>query len=119
MTSPISYFELHTPDPSRAEAFYGELFNWKFKELAIPGQQYFEVLSGGDLPGGMMRADGRAPVGLLLYFAVANLDAALKKAKSLGASVTKDRTDIPEGSFAIITDPLGATLALWQKAAGR
>jgi predicted DNA-binding transcriptional regulator YafY len=71
MTSAISYFELHTPDPSRAQAFYGELFNWKFKELAIPGQQYFEVLSGGELPGGMMRIDGRSNVARTNLFAPA------------------------------------------------
>ncbi|HZA51272.1 MAG TPA: VOC family protein [Myxococcaceae bacterium] len=115
MKSAISYFELHTPDLSRAQAFYGELFNWKFKDLQIPGQPYFEIQSGGDLPGGMMRLDGRAPVGFLPYFAVADLNASLTKAKSLGATVLKDRTDIPEGSFAIVTDPVGTTLALWQK----
>jgi predicted enzyme related to lactoylglutathione lyase len=115
MKSAISYFELHTPDPARAQAFYGELLNWKFKDLKIPGQEYFEVQSGGDLPGGMLRAGGGAPAGFLSYFAVANLDASLAKAKSLGATVVKDRTDIPEGSFAVITDPVGATLALWQK----
>jgi predicted enzyme related to lactoylglutathione lyase len=115
MKSAISYFELHTPDPARAQAFYGELFNWKFKDLEIPGQEYFEVQSGGDLPGGMMRAGRGAPAGFLSYFAVGNLDASLAKAKSLGATVVKERTDIPEGSFAVITDPVGATLALWQK----
>lgn len=115
MKSAIAYFELHTADPTRAQAFYGELLNWKFKDLKIPGQQYFEVQSGGDLPGGMMRVDGNAPVGFLSYFTVADLDASIEKARSLGATVTKGRTDIPEGSFAIITDPVGTPLALWQK----
>jgi predicted enzyme related to lactoylglutathione lyase len=115
MKSQLAYFELHTADPTRAQSFYGELFNWKFKELKMPGQPYYEVQTGGDLPGGMMRVDGRAPVGFLSYFAVTDLDASLAKAKSLGATVVKERTDIPEGSFAILTDPLGAAVALWQK----
>jgi predicted enzyme related to lactoylglutathione lyase len=51
----------------------------------------------------------------LPYVTVANLKDAVAKATSLGAGLARDITAIPEmGSFAIITDPQGATLGLWE-----
>ena len=37
------------------------------------------------------------------------------KAKSLGGSILKGRTEVPgEGFFAVIADPTGGTIALWE-----
>jgi len=39
----------------------------------------------------------------------------VEKAKSLGATVMKDKTEVKDmGSFAIINDPTGAMLGLWE-----
>jgi predicted enzyme related to lactoylglutathione lyase len=41
--------------------------------------------------------------------------AATAKAKSLGATVMKDVTEVPNaGSFSVILDPTGAAIGLWQ-----
>jgi hypothetical protein len=41
--------------------------------------------------------------------------AATKKARTLGATVCKEVTEVPGyGLFTVITDPTGATLAFWQ-----
>jgi len=41
--------------------------------------------------------------------------AATKKAASLGGTVMKDVTPVPNfGEFSVITDPTGAHFALWQ-----
>jgi predicted enzyme related to lactoylglutathione lyase len=38
-----------------------------------------------------------------------------EKARSLGATICREVTEIPGvGWFSVITDPTGATLALWQ-----
>ena len=51
----------------------------------------------------------------LAYVLVDDVGAATKKAKSLGATVMKDVTPVPDmGSFSIIVDPTGAHLGLWQ-----
>jgi uncharacterized protein len=51
----------------------------------------------------------------LAYVRVDDVKAATSKAKSLGAKVMKDATEVPNtGSFSIITDPTGAMLGLWQ-----
>ncbi|HZN95150.1 MAG TPA: VOC family protein [Myxococcales bacterium] len=115
MPAPVAYYELHTPDAARARAFYGELFNWSFKDLGAPSP-YFEVVSGGDVPGGFA-TDAASPPMFLTYFHVPDLDRSIERAKALGAKVLKPREDIPPGSFAVIADPQGTVLALWQAAA--
>ena len=46
---------------------------------------------------------------------VGNVKAATRKAKSLGAKVKKDVTEVKgAGSLSIITDPTGAMLGLWE-----
>jgi uncharacterized protein len=46
---------------------------------------------------------------------VENLKNAVEKSKSLGGTVMKDKTDVMGmGSFAIISDPTGAMLGLWE-----
>jgi uncharacterized protein len=48
------------------------------------------------------------------YVTVENLEASLAKATELGAEVHKGITTIPMGRFAIIGDPQGAIIGLWQ-----
>jgi hypothetical protein len=46
---------------------------------------------------------------------VDDVAAATKKAKSLGANVMKDVTEVMGmGQFSILIDPTGAAIALWQ-----
>jgi hypothetical protein len=37
------------------------------------------------------------------------------QAEQLGATVIRERTELPEGSLIVITDPGGAAVVLWQK----
>jgi predicted enzyme related to lactoylglutathione lyase len=45
---------------------------------------------------------------------VAELDAAVARATALGAIVVRSRIDFPQRLVAVIDDPAGATLALWE-----
>ena len=56
-----------------------------------------------------------APSAWLAYVLVDDIGAATQKAKSLGAKVMKDVTEVKgAGSFSVIVDPTGAAVALWQ-----
>ena len=56
-----------------------------------------------------------APSAWLAYVQVDDIGAATQKAKSLGAKVMKDVTEVKgAGSFSVIVDPTGAAVALWQ-----
>jgi predicted enzyme related to lactoylglutathione lyase len=66
--------------------------------------------------GGMMKHPvPGAPSSWLAYVGVDDVAAATAKARSLGATVAKDVTEIPDlGWFSILVDPTGAVFALWQ-----
>jgi hypothetical protein len=77
---------------------------------------YTMIKPGEGVGGGMMKQlIPGAPSSWLSYVLVDEIKAATQKAKSLGASVMKDITEVPGmGWFSIITDPTGAPLGLWQ-----
>lgn len=114
MANPFVHVELRTTDLARAKSFYGELFDWKLEDL--PGMDYTMINVGEGTGGGMMKTDQPdSPSGWLAYVYVDDVTAATEKARSLGATICSDVTEIPGvGWFSVITDPTGATLALWQ-----
>ena len=114
----VSWNELVTNDPAGSREFYTKLFGWSIEEMAMPEGTYCFLKLGERPVGGMLQmppeAEG-APTMWMPYVTVANLKDAVAKAASLGAKLCKDITPVPNmGSFAMITDPQGATLGLWE-----
>ena len=117
MPNPVVHIELASTDVARAKEFYGALFDWKLEDMQIgPGGNYTMIRVGEGTGGGMMRQlMPGAPSGWVPYVLVDDVRAATAKARSLKATVYRDVTDIPGmGSFAIIGDPTGAMVGLWQ-----
>ena len=114
MANPFVHVELLTNDVTEARKFYTALFDWKLED--IPGMDYTLIKVGEGTGGGMMKNPvPDSPSFWLPYVFVADVAAATEKAKSLGAKICKEVTEIPGiGWFSVITDPTGATLALWQ-----
>jgi len=117
MANPFVHVELTTQDPDKAKSFYGELFDWKLEDVEIgPGFTYTMVRVGEGTGGGIMKTPAPGiPTAWLPYALVEDVTAATAKAKSLGAIVAKDVTEVPDaGSFSVIIDPIGAAIGLWQ-----
>ncbi len=114
MANPFCHVELNTTDVRKAKDFYGKLFSWKLDDM--PGGEYTMIGVGEGVGGGMMKNPvPGAPSFWLSYIHVDDIRTATQKAKSLGGSVMKDVTEIPDyGEFSVITDPTGAHFALWQ-----
>ena len=114
MANPFVHVELATTDLATARAFYTGLFDWQLEE--VPGMDYTLIKVGEGTGGGMMKTmQAGSPSYWLAYVAVDNAAVATEKARALGATICKDVTEIPGiGWFSVITDPTGATLALWQ-----
>ena len=102
----------------KARTFYSKLFQWQLEDLpnpAVPDDSYTLVKVGEGTGGGIMKRISGGPSGWLAYVAVDDIHAATKKAKSLGAEVMKDVTEVPDmGWLSFIRDPAGAVLGLWQ-----
>jgi predicted enzyme related to lactoylglutathione lyase len=117
MANPFVHVELATTDIDKAKSFYRALFDWQLNDVEMGGGMTYTLIGVGEGTGGGMMKHPMpgAPSAWLAYVEVGDLRAATDKAKSLGATLVRDITAVPnEGSFAIITDPTGAALGLWQ-----
>lgn len=114
MANPFVHVELATTDLAKAKEFYSGLFDWQLEE--IPGMDYTLIKVGEGTGGGMMKTmEPGSPSSWLAYVLVDDAVASTEKARSLGAKICREVTEIPDiGWFSVITDPTGATLALWQ-----
>jgi uncharacterized protein len=112
--------ELMTSDVEKAKAFYKALFNWEYQEVGTNTEKYTMIkTAGGDGGGGIMQTpadkQGQIPPHWMTYINVDNIDESVAKATSLGANVKVPATDVQDyGRFAIITDPTGAHVGMWQ-----
>jgi uncharacterized protein len=115
------WIELATSDQSAASAFYAKLFGWDVEHLPMgPGQTYTILkLQGRDVAAAYtLRPDQRSaavPPHWMLYVAVESADATAKRVPLLGGKVIAPPFDVgPFGRMAVIQDPTGAFLSLWQ-----
>lgn len=114
------WLELATSDAAAAKAFYTNLFGWGTNEsdMGEMGTYYIFTKEGKEAAAMyQMAADmqGMMPPNWLPYVAVASADDAVAKAKSLGAQGVQGPFDVfDHGRMAMIQDPQGAHLAVWQ-----
>ncbi len=114
-TGDFIWYELMTPDPEGAKAFYDAVVGWDIG----PGQDEFAGYrmigrSDGKLAGGVlpitdeMREHGARPT-WLGYIHVDNVDAEVRAAELAGGKTYMPPMDIPNvGRTALTTDPQGA-----------
>ncbi len=118
MANPFCHVELASTDVAKSKTFYSTLFDWKISDMDMGGGMIYSTFkpADGSPGGGMMQHQvPGAPSAWLAYVLVDDIDAATKKAASLGANVMRDVTEIPNvGWFSIITDPTGAHLGLFK-----
>ena len=117
----LTWNELETRDPETAKAFYPKVFDWGVKSNPMPsGGEYIEwQVNGNSIAGGQPMGANmppQVPPHWLVYFSVANTDDTVKRAQELGAKVMSGPHDIPQGRFAVLTDPQGAAFAIMQNA---
>jgi len=104
------WVDLATSDERAARRFYAELLGWD--EPA--GRGYGHWTRAGHDVAGIYERDGVAPA-WSSYVAVADADATAARAAALGGAVAEAPFDAgEEGRRAVVTDPAGAQLALWQ-----
>lgn len=110
--------ELAVPDLELGRQFYGALLGWEFRIGPEETGFYSEGLVGGRtaaalngyLPGGP-----GSPVAWLTYLATSDVDAAAERATAAGGQVVAPPTDVMDfGRMAVVVDPAGAPVALWQ-----
>ena len=111
----FAWNELNSAVPETAKAFYTDLFGWTTSELEMPGGWAYTMFMQGQAPvAGLVKPQDStlsAPT-WVSYVNVTHIDQSIAKATELGATLCRDRFDLPSGSFAILKDPEGAMFAL-------
>lgn len=111
--------ELATTNVQAAKEFYGKVFGWQFSEIDMGDMSYTMVNHNDRSLAGIWsipkESQNQIPPHWMSYILVENLDQSLEKAIQNGASIVKPASPAGNfGRFAIITDPAGAHIALWQ-----
>ena len=107
------WYELITPDPDGATAFYRAVVGWEIGER-LPGDQDYRMIgrSDGGFAGGVlgltdeMRQHGARPI-WLGYLGADDVDATIARIEAKGGKTLLPAFDIPQGRIAMVADPQG------------
>jgi predicted enzyme related to lactoylglutathione lyase len=118
----FSWVDLSSHGMAGAKQFYGSLFGWQADDQDTQGGPPYSIfkLEGKQAAGlgelsAEMRSQGIPPM-WNSYINVDDIEATVKKAQELGATVTVPVIKVPDaGRLAYIQDPTGAHVAFWQK----
>ena len=122
MAGELSFFEIGVGDTERAQAFYTELFGWRFE--TVEGGQGGSTIKGAGVGGGIHGGDsGASPY---VFFRVDNMDAAVERVRGLGgtADPVGDGADGDAdaaarfGRFMLCTDDQGSGFGLHEPPSG-
>lgn len=106
------------PDTDAALRFYTGIFGWEFSQPGPIGDglgYYVARLHGSDVAGVGAQPDPSTPVGWNTYVAVASIEQAVARAVRAGGAVVVGPAEaLPAGVFAVVADPGGASLCLWE-----
>lgn len=113
--------DLTTRDQETAKAFYSALFGWESEDIPIGDNVHYSVqrLDGLEVaaiaPQPQAQRDAGAPPAWNSYVAVERADAAVDRARELGANVHAGVMDVFDaGRMGVVQDPQGAYFAVWE-----
>jgi uncharacterized protein len=116
-----SWVDLTTPDLEGAKRFYAELLGWEVEETGTveeTGGYVFFTRNGKKVAGGGPPQGPDQPPAWATYFATADADAAVAKAKENGAQAMMEPMDVMDaGRLGFLAHPAAGMFGVWQ--AGR
>ena len=111
MSNKVDYFEIGTPHPDAARAFYGGLFGWQIGPPSAPAQ-YAPVQT--DKGGLWDTSDMGAATWAIFYVRVDDVAQAVADAESLGGTVAIPLVDNGTIKFAHLIDPDDNRFGIWK-----
>ena len=114
------WVELQTTDQQGAKAFYAALFGWKLDDEPLPfgGHYTMASLEGGTVAGITPQPpdtpESRPPA-WMTYLAVDDLPTVVDRVTAAGGQVVAPPMQVMDsGSMAVVADPTGGVVGLWQ-----
>ncbi|CAN5540547.1 MAG: VOC family protein [Chloroflexi bacterium] len=117
----LGHLEIPADDIGRARRFYEDAFGWTFSEVeGYPNYVMFHTAAGPQAGGGAIGERGvSAGNELRNYVGVDSIDQALPRIEQLGGSVVQPKEEVPgQGWYAVVNDPEGNKLGLWESLEG-
>jgi hypothetical protein len=111
----VVWNDLITEDVEAARRFYGGLFGWTFQDATGPGRtRYVLAKSGAVYVAGLVPvarpSDGKRFSRWLPYVSVDDVDRAVARATTAGATVAVAARNVGLGRIAALVDPQGAVI---------
>ena len=113
--------DLATSEPSRAKAFYSTLFGWTYRDNDMGNGQSYSMAQLNGVDAGAIYGQGANEIEQSIsprwntYINVDDVDAAAARVVPAGGTLMMDPFDVFDvGRMALIFDPTGAVVALWQ-----
>ena len=109
----IVHIEIPTKNGKESGEFYEKLFGWHIEHNDEMDYTMFDPHEGPG--GGFSNLDENTkPGNVMIYVNSDDIEADLKKAVSLGATIVQEKMEIPStGWFGMFSDPTGNTIALY------
>lgn len=109
------WVDLMSSDPARSKAFYGEVLGWGSEEADPDFGGYTNLTLHGERVAGLMQAEPGNPDVWTVYLKVDDATAAVAAAEGAGGGVMVPVMPVGEmGTMAVVTDPGGAVIGMWQ-----
>jgi predicted enzyme related to lactoylglutathione lyase len=110
----FSWAELQTSDADAAKAFYTSVFGWEYRDNPVGDDQVYSTALRDGKDVAALYGSEQSPH-WNCYVTVESADASAARASELGATVAAEAFDIFDvGRMAVIVDPVGAALCLWE-----
>ncbi|MBT4513962.1 MAG: VOC family protein [Chloroflexi bacterium] len=113
--------DLATSEPARAKAFYSTLFGWTYVDNDMGNGQFYSMAQLNGVDAGAIYGQGAEeieqgiPARWSTYINVDDVDAAAAKVVPAGGTLMMEPFDVMGvGRMALVFDPTGAVVALWQ-----
>jgi len=111
--------DLGSPDAAAAKRFYTALFGLTAEDRPMGPDAFYTMLTVDGRSVAALYQQEPAPAGTppqwLSYISVGNVNESAQRAKELGGAVLMDPFDVLDvGRMAMVQDPTGAVVALWE-----
>ena len=110
----IAHVEIPSSDLNQTKDFFNKVFSWEFKPFGN-GYMLFNNHKG-TMVGIRQVEKVKSGDSTVFHINVTNIDEVLKKVKSNGGNIFKEKIVIPAmGWYALLKDPQGNIIGLFQK----
>jgi len=121
MPNTFDWIEIRTHNIEETAHFYESLFGWEITQKETTGEFDVWLFDTGGEPrvqnlrrGGIWLRPKSEPLGVVVYIAVDDIDATLKRVTELGGKVAISKVPLGAGYGAYFTDPNENLLGLYE-----